>query len=69
MANRARVYRYKSVWSRPDFLPAWGTREAIAMLDGCVPIASTERDVPAADLDPDGFLRFGREPDSHDPHA
>lgn len=34
----------------------WGTREAIATLDGCVPVESSAREVHRKLLDPHGFL-------------
>lgn len=61
-ACKVTVYRYKSRWAQPDFLPAWGTREAIAKLDGCIPLAATARRVRASDLDDDGFVRLEAEP-------
>lgn len=57
------VYRYKSLWSMPDYIPEWGTRDAIANLDGCVLIARSERLVRTSALDADGFLPLGVTPD------
>lgn len=62
--RKVTVYRYKSRWPQPDFLPAWGTREAIAMLDGCIPLAASARNVAPSALDGDGFVTLDAEPDA-----
>ncbi|HUJ01969.1 MAG TPA: hypothetical protein VLY46_17135 [Usitatibacter sp.] len=58
MSRKVSVYRYKSRWPLPGFLPTWGTREAIASLDGCIPIGPSAREVCASEVDADGFLRW-----------
>lgn len=62
-SRRVAVYRYKPRWPIPDFLPEWGTEDAIASIDGCVLLLPTERQVDASELDPDGFLPYGVTPD------
>lgn len=62
--RKVTVYRYKSRWPQPDFLPSWGTREAIAMLDGCIPLAASARHVAFSALDGDGFVTLDAEPDA-----
>lgn len=57
------VYRYKARWHAPEYLPRWGTWEAIGQLDGCIPIGTSARQVPAAEVDDDGFLPFGVNPE------
>jgi hypothetical protein len=66
MSRKVAVYRYKARWPLPGFLPARGTREAIATLDGCIPLGPTEREVAAAEVDAEGFLRFESELDGFD---
>lgn len=56
--RKVAVYRYKARWPLAGFLPAWGTREAIASLDGCIPIGPSMREVAASEVDADGFVRF-----------
>jgi hypothetical protein len=60
------VYRYKQIGPQPDFLPQWGTREAIALLDGCIAIRPSERRVDASLVDADGFVPYGLSPDDLD---
>ncbi len=62
-AARVEVYRYKRCGPHPEFLPEWGTLEAIASLDRCIAIRPTRCVVDARRLDPDGFLPFGTAPD------
>lgn len=57
------VYRYHPRWPVPEYLPAWGTLDAIAMIDGCIPLLPTGRRVDASLLDSDGFLPYGVSPD------
>lgn len=56
------VYRYRSRWPVPEFLPAWGTLEAIALIDGCIPMRPTRRRVDASLVDAEGFLPYGVSP-------
>ena len=65
-ARRVPVYRYRSSWPIPEFLPAWGTLDAIATIDGCTPMRPTERLVDRSLLDPEGFLPYGISPDGLD---
>ena len=60
-SRRIAVYRYKSRWPVSEFLPRWGTRDAIASLDGCIPLAKTRREVAPSLLDEDGFVRMEAE--------
>lgn len=62
-SRRIVVYRYKARWPMPEFLPKWGTWDAIRGLDGCIPIGSSARQVPASDINPDGFLPLDVTPD------
>jgi hypothetical protein len=56
------VYRYKRLWAAPEFLPEWGTRDAISAIE-CIPLRPTERTIDASYLDKDGFLPDGLTPD------
>jgi hypothetical protein len=56
------VYRYKRRWAAPEYLPEWGTRDAISAIE-CIPLRQTERSINAAYLDVDGFLPYGLTPD------
>lgn len=67
--RHAPVYRYKSTWQTPQFLPEWGTLDAIAILDGCIPIGRSARLVPISELDSDGFLPLGLTPDDFETAA
>lgn len=60
------VYRYKARWPVPEYLPKWGTWNAIAALDGCIPIGSSARHVPATVVDAEGFLTLDATPDDFD---
>lgn len=62
-SRQVSVYRYRSRWPVPEFLPAWGTLDAIAMIDGCIPMRPTRRRVDASLLDAEGFLPYGVSPD------
>ena len=66
-ARRVPVYRYKPRWPIPDFMPAWGTEDAIPSIDGCVAMMPTVRHVDASELDADGFLPYGVTPDDLEP--
>lgn len=56
--RRIAIYRYRPRWPVPEYLPAWGTLEAIANIGGCIPMRPTERHVDASLLDDDGFLPY-----------
>lgn len=43
--------------------PKWGTLEAIARLDDCVPITRSARRIDKGLLDAEGFLPYGLSPD------
>jgi hypothetical protein len=60
------VYLYKRIGPQPEFLPQWGTPEAIAQLDGCIAITRSARRVRADLLDADGFVPYGLTPDDLD---
>jgi hypothetical protein len=57
------VYLYKRIGPQPEFLPQWGTLEAVAQLDGCIAITRSARRVDASLVDADGFLPYGITPD------
>jgi hypothetical protein len=57
------VYLYKRIGPQPEFLPQWGTLEAIAQLDRCVAITRSARRVDASLVDADGFLPYDITPD------
>ena len=61
--RRAEVYRYRARWPLPEYLPQWGTLEAIATIDGSIPMRPTRRMVDATLLDPDGFMPYQLGPD------
>lgn len=61
-SRRVFVYRYRPRWQVPEFLPAWGTLEAIALIDGCIPMRPTRRRVDASQVDAEGFLPYGVSP-------
>jgi hypothetical protein len=56
------VYRYKRRWAAPEYLPEWGTRDAISAIE-YIPLRPSERQVNASYLDGDGFLPHGLTPD------
>jgi len=57
VSRKVAVYRYKARGPLPGFLPAWETRDAIACLDGCIPVGSSACEFAASEVDADGFPR------------
>lgn len=63
VVGKVAVYLFRRQDPGPKIAPQWGTLEAIAQLDNCVPITRSARRVDPALLDTDGFLPYGLSPD------
>lgn len=63
VVGKVAVYLYRRPGPGPGLEPQWGTLEAIAKLDDCVPITRSARKVDPSLLDSDGFLPYGLSPD------